>query len=104
MFDLLAAHRHSSNNRDEVEASQICGCFYCSQIFPATEIIAWAGLDVSSFDNPDSSDAGTALCPRCGSETVIGDKSGYPIDAEFLRRMNEAWCQRTIIRRPGPKR
>jgi len=104
MSDLLAAYRHITNNRAEVEASRRCGCIYCTQIFEPLEIVAWSGLDVSSFDHPDSADAGTALCPHCGSETVIGDKSGFPIDADFLRRMNEAWCQRTIIRRPSPKR
>ena len=104
MTDLLAAQRHSSNNRDEIEASKVCGCYYCTQIFSPDEIIAWTGLDVSSFDDPDSSAAGTALCPRCGSETVIGDKSGFAINVEFLHHMNEAWCQKTIIRKPSSKR
>ena len=104
MNPLLAAHRHTTNNRAEIEASRVCGCIYCTQIFSPLEIVAWSGLDVSSFDHPDSADAGTALCPRCGSETVIGDKSGYAIEPDFLHRMNEAWCQRTIIRKPGPKK
>jgi hypothetical protein len=73
------------------------------QIFAPDEIVAWSGLDVSNFDNPDSASAGTALCPRCGSESVIGDRSGYSIDPNFLNRMNEAWFQRTIIRKPNPK-
>lgn len=104
MADLLAARRHVTNNQAEIEASKVCGCFYCMQTYPPSEIVAWSGLDVSNFDNPDSASVGTALCPRCGSESVIGDKSGYSIDAEFLGRMNEAWYQRTIIRKPGPKR
>ena len=73
------------------------------QTFPPDAIVAWAGLDVSDFDNPDSVSNGTALCPRCGSDSVIGDKSGYSIDPEFLARMNEAWFQKTIIRKPAPK-
>lgn len=103
MADLLAAQRHTSNNRVEIDASKVCGCFYCSQTFPPSEIVAWAGLDVSSFDDPQSVDKGTALCPRCGSESVIGDKSGYTINAEFLARMHEAWFERTIIRKPTKK-
>jgi hypothetical protein len=103
MADLLAANRHTSNNRAEIEASQVCGCFYCEKMFPPTEIVAWGGLDVSSFDDPESLNAGTALCPHCGSESVIGDKSGYGINADFLGRMHEAWFERTIIRRPTPK-
>lgn len=103
MADLLKAHRHTTNNRAEVEASKVCGCIYCTQIFSPLEIVAWSGLDVSSFDHPDALDAGTALCPRCGSEAVIGDKSGFSIEPDFLHRMNEAWCQKTIIRKPKPK-
>ena len=104
MADLLAAYRHTTNNRAEVEASNTCGCIYCTQTFSPLEIVGWSGLDVSSFNDPDSPDAGTALCPRCGSESVIGDKSGYSIEHAFLQEMNQAWCQKTIIRRPGPKK
>jgi hypothetical protein len=57
-----------------------------------------------NMDDPRAIDAQTALCPRCGSEAVLGDKSGYPINAGFLTRMNEAWFQRTIIRKPTPKK
>jgi hypothetical protein len=31
----------------------------------------------------------TALCPRCGIDSVIGSESGYPLTKEFLERM--AW-------------
>ncbi len=103
MSNLLAAAKHANSNQAEIESSVTCGCFCCMQIFPPTEILAWSGLDFSSFDNPDAASAGTALCPRCGSEAVIGDKSGYSIDPDFLGRMNEAWFQRTIIRKPNPK-
>jgi hypothetical protein len=104
MSDLLAAHHHASNNRAEIEASRICGCFCCMQIFPPSEILGWTGLDAADFDNPEALDGGTALCPRCGSESVLGDRSGYSIDGPFLSRMNEAWHQRTIIRPPKPKK
>lgn len=104
MSDLLAAYRHASNNRAEIEASRVCGCFGCVQLFPPAEIVGWTGLDAADFANPDALEGGTALCPRCGSESVIGDRSGYSIDAGFLTRMNEAWHQRTIIRPPKPRK
>ena len=103
MADLLAASRHTTNNQAEVEASGVCACVCCMQLFPPTQIVAWSGLDLSNFDNPDAASAGTALCPRCGSESVIGDKSGYKLDPDFLGRMNEAWFQKTIIRKPGTR-
>jgi hypothetical protein len=40
------------------------------------------------------------MCPRCGSEAVLGDGCGFQINANFLARMNEAWYQRTMIHRP----
>ena len=103
MSDLLAATRHARHNQTEIEASSLCGCFHCMQIFPPDEIVAWTGLDFSDFDNPDADMSGTALCPRCGSESVLGDRSGYAIEVGFLSRMNEAWFQKTIIRRPASK-
>jgi hypothetical protein len=103
MADLLAATDHATHNRAEIEASRLCGCFYCTQIFPPSEIVAWTGLDVSSLDNPESVSTGTALCPRCGSESVIGDKSGFGITPEFLNQMHQAWHQKTVIRKPAAK-
>ena len=105
MTDLLAAYRHTTDNRVEIEASALCGCCNCLQTFPPSEIVAWAGLDISSFDDPASSaNAGTALCPHCGSEAVLADSPDCPVDAALLGQMNEAWFQKTIIRRPNPKR
>lgn len=98
MADLLEAYRHTTQNRAEIEASRACGCCCCMQIYPPDEIVAWTGLDVSNLDDPDAANAETALCPRCGSESVIGDKSGHDINPQFLGRMQEAWFQTTIIR------
>jgi hypothetical protein len=104
MNELLAAQRHTSNNRTEVEASTVCGCCSCLEVYSPMEIVAWTGLDMDDFNNPDTLNAETALCPRCGGESVIGDKSGYPINPTFLSRMNQAWFQKTaIIRRPAKK-
>jgi len=33
----------------------------------------------------------TALCPRCGIDSVIGDQSGYEISASFLAKMHSYW-------------
>lgn len=104
MTDLLAAHRHTTDNRAEVEASTLCGCCNCLQTFAPDDIVAYVGLDIDNFDKPDAAAVETALCPRCGSEAVVGDRSGYTIDPTFLRQMNEAWFQRTIIRKPPPKK
>jgi hypothetical protein len=103
MSELLAAYRYTSNNWGQIEASRMCGCCSCMQIFPRDEIVAWTGLDMNNVDDPQAVERQTAMCPRCGSEAVLGDRSGYPINVQFLGRMNEAWFQRTIIRKPRPK-
>jgi len=104
MSELLAAYRSVSNNWAHIQDSSVCGCCCCVKIFPADEIVAWTGLDMENMDDARAVNNQTALCPRCGSEAVLGDKSGFPISAQFLTRMNEAWFQRTIIRKPAPKK
>lgn len=70
-------------HRDEIEASDSGGCFYCLAIFGPTEIDTW-----TEHPNPPGI---TALCPRCGIDSVIGSASGLPIAAEFLGQMNRRW-------------
>ncbi|MBI5933065.1 MAG: cytoplasmic protein [Chloroflexi bacterium] len=77
--DFVTAHQHSSRHRAEIEASEICGCFYCLKIYSPKEIQEWI------------EDEMTALCPHCGIDSVIGAKSGYPITAEFLQKMKSHW-------------
>jgi len=78
--DVVAAHRHSSRHRGELEASERCGCFYCLAVFGPQEIESW----LSEGD-------GTALCPRCSIDSVIGSASGLPITREFLGEMHRLW-------------
>jgi hypothetical protein len=104
MNELLAAYRYTTNNWAQIAASKVCGCCNCVQIFPAEEVAAWTGLDMGNMNDPKAVESQTALCPRCGTEAVIGDGAGFAVNANFLARMNEAWFQRTIIRKPAPKK
>ncbi len=88
--EVLDAHEHCNRNRDEVCRSGVCGCFYCCNTFAPEEISTWIGPP------PDATAllaelAHTALCPRCGVDSVLGDSSGYPITSEFLARMRAYW-------------
>ena len=81
--DYVRAHKHSSRHRDELRRSELCGCFYCLEIYSPAEIEEW-------IDERDG--VGTcALCPRCGIDSVIGSASGYPITREFLESMHRHW-------------
>lgn len=39
--EIVRAHRHTSRQRDEVLASEQCGCFYCCAVFPPSEVTDW---------------------------------------------------------------
>lgn len=78
---IYEAHQHSTNHRAKIEASKVCGCFYCLSTFAPSEIEEWIKNDTEEF----------AMCPSCGIDSVIGDASGLPITNEFLREMNKYW-------------
>jgi hypothetical protein len=81
-FDLStleSAHKHCIFNKNEILKSSLCGCFYCFSIYKPSEIEEW-----TDQDNPKGE---TALCPKCNIDSVIGDKSGFSINDEFLKAM-----------------
>ena len=79
MTDLKAAHDKSSYHRSEIESSKVCGCFYCLHVFLPSDIEEW-------IDGKQ-----TALCPRCGIDSVIAEASGLPLTEEFLKEMEQYW-------------
>ena len=85
--DYIAAHLFCGNHKPELEKDHVCGCFYCLNIFSPTEIEEWL-----IEDNP-ADKRGTAICPYCGIDSVIGESSGYPITKEFLQKMHDYWMR-----------
>lgn len=81
-MDPVTAHRFSSRHRADIEASTVCGCFYCLKTFPPSEVTEWM---------EEGGDGETALCPRCGIDSVIGDGSGFAVDQLLLVEMNVFW-------------
>jgi hypothetical protein len=77
--DHIAAHKWSIGNSSDVKKSDLCGCFYCLEVFPPNEIQDW------------TDDGDTALCPKCGIASVIASFSEYPIQREFLSKMHDHW-------------
>ena len=80
MTDIILAHKFSANHRQALSKDNRCGCFYCLEIFSPTEINEW-------IDDID----GTACCPYCGIDSIIGESSGYPITKIFLKEMRDYW-------------
>ena len=84
-IDLELAHNYSSNHKPELERDSLCGCFYCGKIFSPSKIHQWI-IAETPIDY-----RGTAICPYCGIDSVIGESSGYPITRPFLKRMSQKW-------------
>jgi hypothetical protein len=75
---LNQAHKHCSNNRDAINASKVCGCFYCEATYAPSAVRQYVcgGKD--------------AVCPKCGIDSVLADSS-LEITAPFLRAMYDRW-------------
>ena len=78
--DVIKAHEFSSKHKDKLQKDSACGCFYCLSIFSASEIDNWL-----------NEGSGTAICPYCGIDSIIGESSGFPITKEFMEKMNKYW-------------
>lgn len=81
--DYKKAHEHSYKNRQEILASAQCGCFFCLAVYPPSEVNDW------NFENAEGI-GHTAICPKCGIDSVIGDLSGYPVtDKKFMKGLKK---------------
>ena len=78
--DIIEAHKYSINHRSKILKDKKCGCFYCLKIFSPTEIADWI-----------EDKSGTAICPYCCIDAIIGESSGFPITEEFLLKMKNYW-------------
>lgn len=78
--NLLKAHKFSYDNKELLKRDKICGCFTCLSVFSPHEIKDWI-----------QDKEGTAVCPYCYDDSVIGESCGFPITKEFLEAMNEYW-------------
>ena len=76
--DIVDAHKYCEKNKEMLSNDKKCGCFYCLKIFNSKEISDWL-------------EDGTALCPYCLVDSVIGESSNYPITKEFLEKMQKYW-------------
>ncbi len=84
--DHIEAHKYSSRHRHSLMKSDLSGCFYCLAIFNPSKIVDW------------TDEGTTALCPKCGIDSVIGSASGFPIQTEFLKSMQRYWFSKAVKR------
>lgn len=86
---------HTRENREEVLASETCGCLSCLAVFPPADIKDWTPPEAVSEETIDLVEEGghdhrkgrvdqTAVCPHCGEAMVIGDRSGLRVSPAAL--------------------
>lgn len=71
------ANEFSMKNKKQLEKSETCGCFGCVKVFNPAEVTEF----ITGED--------TAVCPYCGTDSVLGDYSGFPVNEEFMQEMND---------------
>lgn len=89
LADQESLHRLCSANREQLGRVQRAGCFYCCQMFSPSEITDW--VDGRQVETGSTADGITALCPRCGIDSVIPDTPGVNLDADRLQQMRAHW-------------
>lgn len=77
--DIKFAHTLCSNHRETLINAESCGCFYCLEIYSPKEISEWIDQDQ------------TALCEKCGIDSVLPESDQYDLSREFLEKMHEYW-------------
>ena len=77
-MDVNKIHKLSFCNEESIRKSKKCGCYYCINIFDASE--------VKEFLHEKRYNKSTALCPRCGIDSVLGD-ADVEITSELLEKM-----------------
>lgn len=80
MGPLKIAHDHCKKHKDELQRSNVIGCFYCKSFVKFEDIKEWVGDD-------------DGVCPKCGIDSLIGDASGFSIDEAFLDVMHKRWFE-----------
>ena len=83
--DQESLHRLSSDNRALLGRSSRAGCFYCCAVFSPAEVTDW--IDGPQLQTGSTEDGVTALCPRCGIDSVIPETEGRSLTAELLAAM-----------------
>jgi hypothetical protein len=78
-------HDESGWREEAILKSKICGCFYCLRIFPPNEINEW----IEEREDCPRGPGKTAICPKCGIDSVLPDTIGYEIKKDFLVKMQK---------------
>ncbi len=88
-YDLTKLHKFAMCNREDLEKAELCGCFYCRNIYRPSEIKQW--LKERTPDGSPRPD--TAICPHCGIDSVIAESADIKITPKLLVDMYNRWFE-----------
>lgn len=84
MDNMLIFVKLAYKNKELVEKSDKCGCYYCNSIISPSEVEY-----LEEVDGPY-----TAICPKCGMDTVLDNRSiekyQKVLNKYFLEKVNKA--------------
>ncbi len=72
--------RTCGHHKNLVDRSTLCGCFYCQETFPPSEIVRWVDKNGT-----------TAICPKCNVDSVLPNGDGLEITPELLTEMHKTY-------------
>ena len=75
--DLKNSAQYAWNNFDTVKNSTICGCFHCVEIINKNDINEWTDYGK------------TAICPKCGRDTIVPQNNSIIINLENLKKIHD---------------
>jgi NAD-dependent SIR2 family protein deacetylase len=73
------AIKYATSNEQDLRNSDQAGCYYCKKIYLAS--------DVTEFIE----DERTALCPKCGIDSVLPSNSSIKLTPKNLAELNKYW-------------
>ena len=73
--------KRSYENRPTIETSEICGCYYCRRTYKSQ--------DVKEYVKDRNGE--TALCPRCGIDSVVPYDSSLDKNEDNFAESLEEW-------------
>ena len=76
---LKKLHTYSTHNRSNIAAANKCYCFHCKAVMKSREILRFAD------------DGQTAICPKCGIDSILPDSIDEPLDTKIIAEMHEYW-------------
>ena len=77
--EFTKAIEYATANEENLKNSSKAGCYYCKKIYDASEVLEFLEGER------------TALCPKCGIDSVIPSNSPIELTSSNLNKLNKHW-------------